>query len=327
MSETADSSTSSLGFPISPLQLTLKMPEKQRYTIPDEFASQLTFSAPKDTRSDADILAALSRHAPITSEKNIWAYWHSGLNSMPGWCRRNIIAWQRICGPSWSIRVLDSVPESPNHALEFIPAEMLPEAFVKNAMDGEYFGPHSADLLRGACLYLHGGCFMDVGNLLVRDLDRVCWSKLEDPETRFRVATPWMYGITTANHFVAARKGDPFIKRWHELFVHLWRGKSNSKGLSADPLVAFSQTLSFDDSRASKFHWDFKVDAQTVFEYITQVVCWMRICMLSKDEGDGFVGTEYWQHNVLIWDVLSESCKRSRWAEGWSSTMWIHMAV
>jgi hypothetical protein len=24
-----------------------------------------------------------------------------------------------------------------------------------------------------------------------------------------------MYGITIANHFVASRKGDPFIKRWY----------------------------------------------------------------------------------------------------------------
>ena len=59
--------------------------------------------------------------------------------------------------------------------------------------------------------------------------------------------------------------------------------------------------------RSNRFHWDFKVDAQTVFECVTQVVCWMRICMLSTGEGDGFVGTEHWQKNVLVWDVLSES--------------------
>lgn len=280
---------------------------QQKFAIPDEFASQLTYSPSLDNRSDADILASLVTYRPVTSEKNIWAYWHSGIDAMPDWCRRNVIAWQRICGPSWSIRVLDSIPDSPNNALKFAPADMLPEAFVKNAMDGEYFGPHSADLLRGALLFCHGGTFMDVGNLLIRPLDRICWSQLEDPNSPYQVATPWMYGITMANHFVASRKGDPFIKRWHDLFVHLWRNRTNSQGLSADPLVAFSQTLSFDDARAQKHHWDFKVDALTVFEYIMQVVCWMRICMLSKDEGDGFIGTEYWQKHVLIWDVLPEN--------------------
>lgn len=283
------------------------MAPPSKFPIPDEYQSLLTFSPPSDTRSDADILAALANPTAVTGEKNIWAYWHSGFASMPAWCRRNVLSWQRLCGPTWTVRVLNSVPDSPAHALKFVPPAMLPDAFVRNAMDGEYFGPHSADLLRGALLYRHGGVFMDVGNLLIRDLDRVCWDQLADPMSPFQVAAPWMYGITMANHFVAARRGDPFIKRWHDLFVYLWRDKTNSDGLAADPLLAFAQTLSFDDSRASKFHWDFKVDARTVFEYITQVVCWMRVCMLAKDEGDGFVGAEYWRKHVLVWDVLAEN--------------------
>jgi len=81
-------------------------------------------------------------------------------------------------------------------------------------MDGPYTGPHSADFLRGACLYSYGGVWMDVGILLVRGLDGICWGKLEDPESPFEVSVPWMYGPVMANHFVASRKGDPFIKRW-----------------------------------------------------------------------------------------------------------------
>lgn len=41
-------------------------------------------------------------------------------------------------------------------------------------------------------------------------------------------------------------------------------------------------------------------------EYITQVVCWMRVCML-EDMGDRFSGVDYWCNNVLIWDVLQEN--------------------
>lgn len=55
---------------------------------------------------------------------------------------------------------------------------------------------------------------MDVGILEIRKLDDVCWSNLEDEGTPFRIAVPSMYGTMIANHFVAARKGDPFIKRW-----------------------------------------------------------------------------------------------------------------
>lgn len=72
--------------------------------------------------------------------------------------------------------------------------------------------------------------------------------------------------------------------------------------------MAFAQKLSFEDSRQSNYHWDFKVSAQTVFEYITQVVCWMRVCMLdAPDKNEGFSGVDYWTKHVLIWDVLPEN--------------------
>lgn len=73
-------------------------------------------------------------------------------------------------------------------------------------MVGPYTGPHSADFLRGACLYLYGGVWMDVGVVLIR--------QLEDPKSPFEVSVPWMYGTVMANHFVASRKDNPFIKRW-----------------------------------------------------------------------------------------------------------------
>ena len=280
--------------------------ETSDLVIPKEFQDQLGYHDGPDKRTDAEIKKVVAEYSAVTSEKNIWAYWHSGFANIPGWCQRNVINWARTCGPSWTVRVLDAVPNSPNNALKYLPEDQLPESFVKGTMDGPYTGPHAADMLRGACLYLYGGVFMDVGIVLIRSLDRICWKQLEDPNSPFQVSVPWMYGITMANHFVACRKGDPFIKRWHELFVHLWVARKNSEGLIGDPLVAFAQELSFEDSRASKFHWDFTVSAQTVFEYITQVVAWMRICML-EDVGDGFSGVDHWCNNVLIWDVLEEN--------------------
>jgi hypothetical protein len=57
---------------------------------------------------------------------------------MPGWCQRNIMNWIRLCGPSWSVRVLDNVSGSPNNALNWVKADQLPETFVKGTMDGPY---------------------------------------------------------------------------------------------------------------------------------------------------------------------------------------------
>lgn len=86
----------------------------------------------------------------------------------------------------------------------------------------------------------------------------------------------------------------------------LWKDRTNFQGLGADPLLAFAQNASFDDSHASDFHWDFKVSAQDVYQYITQVICWQRVCML-EDPNDGFDGPEYWKNNILVWNVLQEN--------------------
>lgn len=110
--------------------------------------------------------------------------------------------------------MLDTVPDSPNHALTWIATEDLPEAFVKDTMTGPYVGPHSADFLRGAALYTYGGVWMDVGCILFRHLDSVCWAQLADDTSPFSVAAPLIYGQFIANHIVASRKGDEFIKNW-----------------------------------------------------------------------------------------------------------------
>lgn len=185
-----------------------------QFSIPDEFRSDLHYIDALDKRSNEEILDSLTKHVPVNSEKNVWTYWHSGIRSMPRWCQRNIVDWVRLCGPSWSVHVLDSVPGSPNNALEWINAEELPETFVKGTMDGPYVGPHSADFLRGVSLFNHGGVWMDVGIILIRHLDSICWRQLEDANSPFEVSVPVMYGTHMANHFVASRKGSPFIRRW-----------------------------------------------------------------------------------------------------------------
>ena len=150
---------------------------------------------------------------------------------------------------------------------------------------------------------------MDVGNILFRHLDLIGWNELEDPESPYNICVPIMYGQVIANNFVMARKGDPFIKRWHDLFTHLWRdGRQSSKGIAADPLLAFmaSMNRSFEDSKASNFHWKFKIEAGEVFEYISQVSSWLRMTMIEGSELDDFNGSEYWQKHVLCFDALQE---------------------
>lgn len=152
---------------------------------------------------------------------------------------------------------------------------------------------------------------MDVGNILFRPLDLIGWNDLEDPQSPYNICVPIMYAQVIANSFVMARKGDPFIKRWHDIFSHLWRdGRTSSKGIASDPLLAFmtSANRNFENSKANKFHWKFKVEAAEVFEYISQVSSWMRMTMIegNSEAGDEFNGSEYWQKHVLCFDALQE---------------------
>ena len=281
------------------------MASTHKVEIPEEFKDQLTYAEPKDTRSDEEILKSISQYQRVISEKNIWAYWHAGLNAMPNWCKRNVVSWARINGPSWTIRVLDTVPDSPNHILKYIPAEMLPEALIKGTMDGPYKGPHTSDLLRGALLYLHGGVGMDVGIILIRELDRMGWDQLEDPSNPKQICVPWYYETLLANHWVAARKGDPFIKRWHELFAYLWKDMTNYEGLGASPLLAFAQNLDFSAMERKGLKWEFKVGPEVVYQYVTQILAWARLSMIEEPGENGFNGAEYQRDHVLYYWVFN----------------------
>lgn len=139
-------------------------------TIPPEFQDQLRPANSTEPRADIEILESLTHYIPVMSGKNIWAFWHSGVESMPAWCKHNVINWVRICDGR-TVRVLDSVTHSPHNALQSIAPELLPAAFTKGLMDGDYAGPHSADLVQGPLLYHHGGVNIDVEGILVRQGD------------------------------------------------------------------------------------------------------------------------------------------------------------
>lgn len=61
------------------------------YPIPEEFLSNLEVVQLKDLRSDAEILTTLREHHLISSERNIWAYWHGGADDVSPWGLRNVL--------------------------------------------------------------------------------------------------------------------------------------------------------------------------------------------------------------------------------------------
>ena len=52
--------------------------------------------------------------------------------------------------------------------------------------------------------------------------------------------------------------------------------------------------------------WEVHVPYKTVMEYIAQLICWQRVCML-EDTGDGFSGVDYWMKHVYLFDAIRET--------------------
>lgn len=323
------------------------------FDIPEKYAEQLEPIEVTDTRSDDEILASLNEHAPVTSEKNIWAFWHDGLTKAPAWCQRNTVDWVRICGGTgWTIRVLDNVPDSPNYALRYVSQENVPECFIARTMNGPYVGQHSADFVRGAAIFEHGGAWMDVGSIMTRHMDRICWDAICDPESPYKVATVYQGGQWIFNYFVAARKGDPFIRHWHNLFLHLWKGRDNHDGITTSPLFHYYMVMMAkeqqekqlkeqqakkekeeqeerqkEEPQEGKVEGDEKNDELKVTGE-KAVLDWkigLRELMdyvsqiaawhrvaSLEDAGDGFSGVDYWTKHMLLLDFLEETCKPMR---------------
>lgn len=58
-----------------------------------------------DLRAGSEIVSTVWRYRPVTSEKNIWAFWDGGWGNMRPWTQRNVIAWMRRFEPSgWTVR-------------------------------------------------------------------------------------------------------------------------------------------------------------------------------------------------------------------------------
>lgn len=87
--------------------------------------------------------------------------------------------------------------------------------------------------------------------------------------------------------------------------MKLWEGRTSPGEIVTNPLVAFAKDVDFEASKARNFHWDFSVGPLTVFEYIGQVLAWLRLCMIEEPD-EGFNGREYWASKVLIFDSLTE---------------------
>ncbi|KAG0652503.1 O-glycosyltransferase [Hyphodiscus hymeniophilus] len=254
-----------------------------------------------DPRSDEDIIAALLRHQPVESEKNLWTFWDTGLSNMRPYVRRNVIGWVRRL-PGWTVRVLDHVEGSPLNVSTFLDPLAFHDAFNNRTMTGPYVGAHSGDVVRLPLLYRYGGVWMDAGTMLFRNIDDICWKVLADSTTPYEIA-----GIAPGtepgndvimNGFIAAKKGNGFIKKWHEVYLEIWKGRTDCIGSQDHPLLR--QVKKVEVPKAMQIQ--FGIDNSLMNDYVAHALAFKRIRML-EDPSSGFNGPKYWEKHAFVLPV------------------------
>ncbi|KAI1310573.1 capsular polysaccharide synthesis protein-domain-containing protein [Xylaria venustula] len=261
-----------------------------------------------DIRSDDEIAAWLQKKHPIVSDKNVWAFWHSGFTNMAPWVQRNIIGWVRRLGPEWTVHLLDHVPGSETNVSHYVESSYFPDAFNNNVMDGPSAGAHSGDLVRLPLIWKYGGVWIDAGTFLFRSIDDICWKQIEDPSTPYAMAgfvIEMRPGVDCMlNGFVAAKRGNPFIKRWHDIYLALWEGVTNAQGFHKHPLLRHLPLLCPPVDKLNCPNLNLMMEAFS--DYLAAFMCFERLRKLI-DPADGFNGPEYYSNHMLLFPALQET--------------------
>jgi hypothetical protein len=200
-----------------------------------------------DLRPDSEVDHDLLHPKPISDEKNIWFFWHTGYTHMHPYSQRNIRAWhRRFSKQGWTIRVLDRLPSSPLNVANFLDISdpgTFPRAFVDGTIGGDYTPQHTSDLVRFPLLLKYGGVYADVGMMQIGDLDRLWRETIGDPASRFEVLFYNVGGVegrNLMNYFLACGRNNPLFERSHRLLLELWAadgGKTSTEGMHSSPLL------------------------------------------------------------------------------------------
>ncbi|KAI1413153.1 hypothetical protein F5Y13DRAFT_161703 [Hypoxylon sp. FL1857] len=252
-----------------------------------------------DLRPEAEILEELRSYRPITSEKNVWAFWDRGIDSMYPSYRCTVVNWVRKLGRSWTVRIVDLTEGSPNNVYNYVGRDWFPDCFINRTMDGRHAPQHAADLVRLPLLYEYGGVWMDVGNMLHTHLDRLFWDHLTAPDSPYEMAAWIISGQirkqwgSFGNYMLAARKGCIFIKNWHNGYKELWKGRTNAEGFHELPLI---QDIGLAEGMAD---WNFEDKVRQMSDYVAHMLIADRTRNLLDLE-TGWNGREFFENKVFM---------------------------
>ncbi|OKL56031.1 hypothetical protein UA08_08716 [Talaromyces atroroseus] len=105
------------------------------------------------------------------------------------------------------------------------------------------------------------------------------------------------------NGFIAAKRNNPFIKRWHDIYTAMWiGGVTNANGFHKHPLLRHLPLL---NPPLSKSNLKLDVTMEPFTDYLAHFVAFERLRKLI-DPSDGFDGLEYYHTMSGFRGVMKE---------------------
>lgn len=280
--------------------------DADKYPIPTGLHSIPTHLL--DLRPDSVIDHALLHPKPVSDEKNIWFFWHTGYTHMHPYTQRNIRAWhRRFSKLGWTIRVLDRLPASPLNVANYLETSdpgTFPRAFIDGTIGGDYAPQHTSDLVRWPLLLKYGGVYADVGLIQIGDLDRLWRETVGDPASRFEVLSYNSGGVegrSLMNYFLMSGRNNPLFARCHRLLLALWAadgGKVSTEGMHDSPLLRGVPLMGGEFTIEEEGR---KIGEEEVSRMLTDYIIQgqvMTMVMGLVDEEDGWDGPKYVAEHV-----------------------------
>jgi hypothetical protein len=269
--------------------------------------------------------ALTSPALPRDGSKYIFAFWHAGIEALPPYLLRNVIAWHRRFSPlGWTIYVLDTKPGSPLNVCNFIDTKspsVVPAAFTNGTLDGDYVAQHTSDLIRYPLLLKYGGVYLDVGILQFGDLNRLWTEHIANPDSPYDFAGFTMsaaQGLQIVNFALMCGADNPLVRRAHHILLQVWEGKTNTTGSHAHPLVSHVPLMHVGTEVAVDAEGQGKmvINDAAMTDYAIQIQC-MGSAQSWLDEGNDWDGPNYVRERCWLVSMMEGAFAHEQMA-GWS---------
>lgn len=275
--------------------------------------------------SEAIPQALRAPNLPSPGSKSIFAFWHSGIESLPGNLLRNVIAWHRRYSPlGWTIYVLNTVPGSllnVGNLINTTAPDVVPAAFTSNTLDGEYAGQHTSDLIRFPLLLKYGGVYLDVGILQFGDLEWLWGTHIANPASVYDFAGFTM-GDGPEQHIVnfafMCQAENPLLKRAHSILLKVWEGKTNTTGMHAHPLLSHVPLMRVPEEvvHHEEISNRLAINDAAMTDYAIQIQC-ISAAQGWSDVEEGWNGPQYVKEKCWLLNMVDSAFMHDQ-LTGWN---------